>query len=60
MDDLGWANVQWHREGGADGPGNNEYLTPNLAALARNGTILDRMYGCVLALTLACCVWESY
>lgn len=45
-----WANFAAHRA--ADSAGNEEFLTPNLAALAKNGTLLDRMYGCVCASTM--------
>ena len=37
------ANFAPHRAG--DSAGNNEFLTPNLAALAKNGTLLNRFYG---------------
>ena len=39
----GWANFAPHRVG--DATGNAEFATPNLAALAGNGTLLDRLYG---------------
>ena len=37
------ANFAPHRA--RDSAGNNEFLTPNLAALANNGTLLNRFYG---------------
>jgi arylsulfatase A-like enzyme len=40
LDDLGWHNVDWHRN--ASDP---ERVTPNMAALAKNGVILDQLYG---------------
>ena len=43
VDDWGWANWASHRPGG--GPGDDEFPTPNLAALAAEGVLLDRMYG---------------
>ena len=39
----GWANFAPHRPGG--GPGDDEFPTPNLAALAAQGVMLDRLYG---------------
>lgn len=42
VDDWGWANNIWHRSAGQ--PGNEEFPTPNLAALAAEGLLFDRMY----------------
>ena len=42
VDDWGWANNIWHRAAGQ--PGNSEFLTPNLASLAEEGLLFDRMY----------------
>jgi len=42
IDDWGWANFAPHRPAGQ--PGNEEFLTPNLAALASEGVIFDRLY----------------
>ena len=42
VDDWGWANFAPHRAPGL--PGNNEFLTPNLAALAGEGVLLNRLY----------------
>jgi arylsulfatase B len=40
VDDLGWANVGFHR--GPNTPFRNETVTPNIDALAAEGAILDR------------------
>jgi arylsulfatase A-like enzyme len=40
VDDLGWHNVDWHRN--ATDP---ERVTPNMLALAKGGVILDQLYG---------------
>ena len=42
IDDWGWANFAPHRAAGL--PGNEEFLTPNLAALAGEGVLLNRLY----------------
>ncbi len=38
VDDLGWGDVNWHANT------NREHLTPNMAALAKSGIELNRMY----------------
>ena len=38
-DDIGWANVAWHRQ--LHAPGTNEAVTPALAALLSDGIELD-------------------
>ena len=43
IDDYGWANFAPHRANFTKG--NEEFPTPNLAALANEGMLLDRMYG---------------
>lgn len=42
-DDWGWANFAPHRANFTHG--NDEFPTPNLAALAAEGMLLDRFYG---------------
>ena len=42
IDDWGWANFATHRPEGMEG--NEEFLTPNLSALAAEGIQFDRMY----------------
>jgi len=42
-DDWGWANFGPHRANFSRG--NDEFPTPNLAALAAEGVLLDRVYG---------------
>jgi arylsulfatase B len=43
IDDWGWANFATHRPEGMQG--NEEFLTPNLSALAAEGIEFNRMYG---------------
>jgi len=43
VDDFGWANFSPHRVNFTQG--NLEFPTPNLAALAQEGMLLDRQYG---------------
>lgn len=43
IDDFGWGNFAPHRENFTHG--NDEFPTPNLAALAADGMLLDRLYG---------------
>lgn len=42
-DDLGWANVGWHRLT-PDDPGRREVRTPNMDQLVREGIELDQVY----------------
>ncbi len=42
IDDWGWSNFAPHRPAGQ--PGNDEFLTPKLAALASEGLLFERMY----------------
>ena len=42
-DDLGWANVGWHRLTPED-PGQSEVHTPNMDQLVREGIELDQVY----------------
>lgn len=39
VDDLGWANVGYHRD-----PPTNEVVTPNIDMLAKHGLELDQLY----------------
>ena len=39
VDDMGWANADWHRE-----TGTNETATPFLSSLLADGIELDRLY----------------
>jgi arylsulfatase A-like enzyme len=41
VDDWGWANFGPHRVNNTSG--NDEFETPNLAALAQEGIMLNRM-----------------